>query len=238
MIYIYGIVEQGCVLPAGLNGIDDTAPALLRHANIAAVIGDVQSSRVPLVEKNLWQHEKLIEGLMLDHAILPVRYGTLLKSEQEVLDILAANQAGFVSNLSRVRGRVELGVRVLWDDVPQGAPDVAASPAPVLRGRDYMLAHLVEAQVQRARRERGQALVDKINAVLSPLADQHAIKLLVTPRMLLTAAYLIAREHVGQFRNAIELLAIKEQKLQFMCTGPWPSYSFVDVNVQLPKELD
>ena len=235
MIYLYGIVEQGCVLPAGLNGIDDTAPALLRHADIAAVIGDVQLSRVPLVEKNLWQHEKLIEGLMLEHAILPVRYGTLLKSEQEVLDILAANQAGFVSNLGRVRGRVELGVRVLWEDVPEAGPDVTAGPA--LRGRDYMLARLVEAQEQRARRERGQALVDKINALLSPLADQHAIKLLVTPRMLLTAAYLVAREHVGQFRNAIESLAIKEQKLQFLCTGPWPSYSFVDVNVQLPKEL-
>jgi hypothetical protein len=231
MIYLYAIVEQRGPLPAGLEGIDHKAPRIVRYENIAAVVGESQMPRAPLCEDKLWLHEKLLEGLMLERAVLPVRYGTQLANEQDLLGLLEANQAAFVSNLKRVRGRVELSVRALWEDVPEVTP---CAPVVALQGRDYMRIRLTEERDRRARCQRGQVLVDKIDAALGALADQHTIKLLVTPHMLLTAAYLVARERVGAFHDAIALLAVEEQKLQFLCTGPWPPYNFVDVNVELP----
>jgi hypothetical protein len=233
MIYVYAIVEQGRALPDGLKGIDTRTPQILNCGDVAAVISE--SPRVPPapeVEK-LWLHEKLIERLMCDRAVLPVRYGTQLTSERAVLELLSSNQTAFCSNLGRVRGRVELSVRVMWDDLPCHAPDAGK---PAVGGRDYMQTRLLEERDRRARCKRGQALVDQVDAVLSTFADQHTAKLLATPRMLLTAAYLVNCERVTEFRAAIRRLACDRPNLQFLCTGPWPPYNFVDVVVQLADE--
>ena len=239
MIYVYGIAEQGCVLPAGVTGIDEAPASLVCYQNVSAITSQVQTQRAPVVEANLWRHEKLIEGLMASHAILPVRYGTVLKNEQEMLDVLAANYSEFTANLDHVRGRVELSLRVLWDD-PDIAADTEAKPeessAPPLRGRAYMAARLQEDRIKRASRQRGQAQVDKIDALLAGMATQHTYKTFTTPRMILTAAYLVERERVGRFRDAIQMLASGEPTMQFLCTGPWPPYSFVDVKVKFPGD--
>src|SRR5437762_740217 len=48
-------------------------------------------------------------------AVLPVRFGTMADSESGVRALLSRNHADLVRQLGRVRGKVEMGLRVTWD---------------------------------------------------------------------------------------------------------------------------
>jgi len=62
---------------------------------------------------------------------------------------------------------------------------------------------------------------------LAKLAVESIQQMLITPGLLLTAAYLVERNQVAAFRQAVEALSAAYPALRFLCTGPWPPYSFV-----------
>src|SRR5205807_2635684 len=85
MPYLYAVIER--------NGV------------LAGVVGDPPGS--------LWDHEAVVEAVMQDGAVLPMRFGSVV---DDVEAFLASRRASLVAALSRVRGAVELGVRPAADD--------------------------------------------------------------------------------------------------------------------------
>ena len=192
------------------------------------------TAEVMPTEDNLWQHEEVVEALMADRTVLPVRFGTMLADKTAVQSVLAAHYADFVASLDRVRGRVELGLRVLWNDRrPQTTDrrDSFCGRPPAVSGRSYLLARLEEERQVRAWRQRAEALATKLHAPLARLAAVSTRQVLVTPRLLLTAAYLVEQDQVTTFRGKVEALSTAYPALHFLCTGPWPAYSFVTTTV-------
>jgi len=233
-MYLYAITDRPeANVPAevGLEGV----PLLsMDYQDIAAVVSPLAAAEVPLAEANLWRHEAVVEALMKDRTVLPVRFGTVLANEAAVQAVLAAHYADFVTNLDQVRGRVELGLRVLWDDDAPPSPQ----PSPACRGgsarecgRSYLLARLEEERQTRAWRQRAETLTTELHAPLAQLAVESTQQVLVTPRLLLTAAYLVEGDQVAAFRREVEALSGAYPALRFLCTGPWPSYSFVTATV-------
>jgi len=196
-------------------------------------------------EDNLWRHEAVVEILMADRTVLPMRFGTVLADEAAIQAVLAAHHADFVASLDRVRGRVELGLRVLWEadqpptppsssefpGVPQGHSSEELRGTQANSGRAYLLARLEEERQRQACRQRAEALAEELHTPLAQLATESTRQVLITPRLLLTAAYLVEREQVAAFRQEVEALSAANPTLRFLCTGPWPAYSFVTATV-------
>jgi hypothetical protein len=194
-------------------------------------------------QANLWKHEAVVEALLADRAVLPVRFGTLLADEAAALSSLAQHYAGFVANLGRVRGRVELSVRVLWDDVEGGAGSAdrrnhMAYAGAGMQGRSYLLARLEEERQTRVWRQRGQVLAAELHTSLAPLAAESTYQVLITPRMLLVAAYLVERECMSAFQRTLKALKSTHPTLDLLCTGPWPPYSFVTAGAGQANEKE
>lgn len=236
MIYLYAVTNRTeAAAPAG-PGLEGTPLISQTCRDIAAVVSaHGTTAGVPLTEANLRLHEAVMETLMTDRAVLPVRFGTLLADEDAVQSVLAAHYADFSANLNRVRGRVEIGLRVLWDGDGSRSPNVGGrrpltDRVPTLSGRSYMLARLEEERRAQAWNRRAKALAMEIHKPLAHLATESTQQVLVTPRLLLTAAYLIGREQVAVLQQEVEALGNTHPSLRLLCTGPWPPYSFVTVN--------
>ena len=90
----------------------------LRAGTLAAVVGPVDDAEEVTAE-TLWRHEQAVEQLMADRDVLPVRYGTRFKRDEEAAQAVAARRATLTAALDHVRGAVELSVR-------------AASPEPIV----------------------------------------------------------------------------------------------------------
>ncbi|MBI4770137.1 MAG: GvpL/GvpF family gas vesicle protein [Chloroflexi bacterium] len=198
-----------------------------------------RAGEAPPTEANLWRHEAVVEALMADRSVLPVRFGTVLAHEAALRVMLTTHYANFVASLDRVRGRVELGLRVLWEiadsewlmaDSSQRPSAISHQPS-AMSGRSYLLARLEEHRQAQARRQWAEALVARLHTPLGRLAVENTRQVLLTSRLLLTAAYLVDRERVAAFRREVEALSAAYPALRFLCTGPWPAYNFVTASV-------
>ena len=247
--YLYAITDQPKppmpVIPATIIGMVEGGPGSLPivslgYQEIAAVIGRLDTPELPATEANLWRHETVVETLMASRAVLPVRFGTVLADEAAVRSFLVAQYDVLLAGLQRVRGRVELGLRVLWNDAGadrlQGdhsklVPSVGQRSAGI-SGREYMFGRLETERRTQASRQRAEALAAALHAPLALLAEESVQQLLPTPAVLLKSAYMVERDRVAAFRQETEALSGAYPSLRFVCTGPWPAYNFVAIGTQ------
>ena len=107
-----------------------------------------------------------------------------------------------------------------------------------IRGRAEALARgldrvrgCVEFGLRVAGPERAPAAGSGAAYMRALLAQERAVAKVHEPLAALSrattpGAYLIPKENVAAFREAVERLAAEHPQLTIVCTGPWPPYSF------------
>lgn len=187
---------------------------LVSRGDLAAVCAPDTDGEV--TPELLWQHERVVEALMEDRALLPVRHGTRVSDEAAAVKVLEANHDRLLESLARVRGAVEISARVLDVD-----PDPIPMPEKLSTGADYLRA---KAGQLSARAEARRAVHDPLSAVSRAQTTRPAN----LPGELLHAAYLVDRDGVATFSSVVGRLQEHHQSWRLICTGPWPPYSFVE----------
>jgi hypothetical protein len=225
-LYVYAIVDRPEIDLPSVSGIDAGAICGLRTGDLMAVVSPIEVSTVPLNRDHLLAHERVIEALMGAHTVLPARFGTTAEQAERIERTLETNSADYHANLDRVRGRVEIALRVGWEPEADG-PIARPRAGDAANGRGYMLALLEQTRRNQRQRDAAEELATRLTVGLNELADANVVQVQPTPQLLLKAAYLVRREHVPQIRRRIELLRAGYPALTFLATGPWPAYSFV-----------
>ena len=185
---------------------DDAAPAepplrIVRAGGLGVVVAPASEGEVDA--DALWRREALLEELMQQRALLPVRYGTLVEDDAAAAAAVAGRSEALAGALRRVRGAVELSVRA----VAPGQPD-EGSPGEHLQAR--------------AAHERTAAALHERLAAAAREEVRH------DGRELLRAAYLVDRAEVDRFVSLVRGLQAEHGELSILCTGPWPPYSFAE----------
>lgn len=228
--YLYGIVEAERPFPSDLVGLGGRPVSLILYKDLAAVVSPSPLRAYPIDQEHAFLHEGVVERAMAFGAILPVRFNTILSGRQQLFSLLEKYYDAFVSQLRHLLGKVELSLKVLWDPKPvkETAPgfnwfleNEAQGP-----GRGYLLKRLQEHLIAEAVRERGEALIGRIQAAFAPLAVESVIRRFPTERLLLDASYLVKEEDQEAFRAGLGALSAEMPELSFLLTGPWPPYSF------------
>lgn len=246
MIYVYAVVDRPERSLPQLAGLEGAALRLLGYRDIAAIVSPFGAAAVTVNEDNLWHHEGVLEALMTEHTVLPLRFGTLVRDEGEVLASLGWNYEGLARDVARLSGHVEIGLRVqempagnggtedaFRYEVDTGASGDAAFPAPSSsapergRGTLYLRARVAENAAVRSRARR---LSEKAAGVLAALGRHAAERRVGGESSIpgrLSVAFLIRTTEVPEFLRAVEHAAGAHPNLALLCTGPWPPYSFV-----------
>jgi hypothetical protein len=205
VIELYAIADDGG--PPLPEGVRLQAVAV---GGLAGLYGPAEDTEVS--EATLWQREEVIEALMQDRDLLPVRYGTRLADKLTLARAIGERREPLAAALDRVRGAVELSLRV----VPSGGSErlsVAHS------GAEYLQAK-VQAEETRARAR------SALHEPLARLARDSVVRVPREPSELLRAAYLVDRPAVGDFSSLVVELQEANTRFSLLCTGPWPPYSF------------
>jgi hypothetical protein len=184
----------------------------------------------------VWQHEHVIERIMAQRPVLPVRFGTVLAGEERVREALAKRAPAMRADLDHVAGCVELGVRVLWDPPPpsmnqtaDAAVQESGAVEPQALGTRYLLRRAAAEQARLSIQQSAQELAGELSRALCARAVDTRQTVLQTERMLLNAAFLVRQAETSEFFAAVEKLRASHRQLAFLCTGPWPPYHFVSV---------
>jgi Gas vesicle synthesis protein GvpL/GvpF len=211
VLYLYALTERPTALP-DIRGLDETELAVERVGEIDAVVSEVDRARVDPSENAVLDHARVVDSLaQANDAVLPARFGRGFADAAALRTAIGDRSADLEPALARVRGCLELAVRVL---APVGAaPPVAAS------GRDYMRARLDDQQ-------RTERLAEELHQPLSALARAATKSVGATPELVLSAAYLVPREALEDFKGRVAELGADHPELTLACTGPWPPYTF------------
>lgn len=231
-VYLYAIVDGDAVLTQPLIGLAAAPVMLLPVQHVAAVIGPVTTEQLKDTPAAALIHEQVIETLMADRRVLPVRFGTIFSSVAALTAALAARSATLYADLERLDGLVEIGVRVLWDGAARRtAADVAAHQAGADAsdgpGAQYMRARMAEMATERQLRHAAQALVAAWADYLTPHVVALSTQVLVTAEIPASIACLVKRTDVAALVDVIAQAPQQAADIRAVCTGPWPPYHFV-----------
>lgn len=214
MNYLYAVVDRPRAAPED-RGLDGSPLRIIGEDGLAAVVSERREAEVEISEEALWAHERVVEALMGEGPVLPMRFGSVLPDDEAVKAILSERHEEFSRALDRVSGAVELGVRAAWDP-EAAAEDDAATHGP---GATYLLG------LSRSR-QRASALAERLDRALDGLFRMRSQRLLTSPSVPLNAAYLVDRGKLDAFRRRVGAFAAEVDEAEIVCTGPWPPYSF------------
>ena len=228
-VYLYAIADHPPQWSR--QGIQGAPVRNLLYREIAAVTSPIDRLPISPTAKEVLLHEEIIEELLSCCTVLPARFGVVLAGEGTVLAALQTHYEQFAVTLDHVRGRVELGLRVMWSS-EEAPASPQKQPLATESGRAYLLSSLEQERQLNEWNDKARALAEPIHNALAAIACDSTHKLLETPRLLLTAAYLLDREHVAGFQQVIVALQSTHTNLHFLCTGPWPAYSFAGIAIR------
>jgi hypothetical protein len=214
MLYAYAITRPGD--PPDSEGLGGAALRAVGEGGLVAIVSEHDELPLRAEPEDLWAHEAVVEAAMKSGPVLPMRIGTSLRGERELLDALRARAPQFRRALERVEGAVELGIRAVVDVAPSenGTPVTGAGP-----GTAYMLGRLERVRA-------AERVAAAIHEPLAALARESTWRVEGGQPPRLAGAYLVDRSEVDRFRERVADLE-DGRPIAIVCTGPWPPYSFV-----------
>ncbi|MBI2317283.1 MAG: GvpL/GvpF family gas vesicle protein [Betaproteobacteria bacterium] len=240
--YLYAITDAVAYPSCGNIGIDGATVYPVSQGPVVALVSDIMEKRIRPERKNLVAHHGVVKRLMEETTVLPVAFGTIADSPKAVLEILKENGDAFVEQLDRVRGKVEMGLRVTWD-VPNifeyfvnRYPELAELRDSVLGRRrgpsqedKIELGRLFERLLAQDRERHTEAVTN----VLSPHCADMKENQPREEREVMHLACLVERHAKKGFEDGVfEAAKLFDNSFAFDFNGPWAPHHFVSVALE------
>ena len=214
-LLLYAITDRRDAWKPPCAGVDQQPVQAILGNGLTALVS--RHDVAPNLDRDAaWTYERVIESAMVDAAVLPARFGSLLADEGATEQMLRDRCAHLAQSLDCIRGHAELSVRATW----AGAQAPGELPATDVTGTVYMRAR---AEPERRARD----LRRRMSATLEPLAQATRYRQLLHTSTAVTAAFLVDRARIAEFVRRAQQLDRELVDVDLICTGPWPAYSFV-----------
>ena len=243
--YIYCIIngDEGRNFgPIGIGKRGDIV-STIGFNDVSAVISSSPVTRYVIDPDNLMAHEKVIEAVMKDYTVLPVRFCTIANSAEEVRTFLRRQHGEFKGLLHDLDNKVEMGLKARWNHMDRIFEEIAQTD-PRVKELKNRVEHNKEADgdekvilgkaVKAALDEKKAQLAEKILRRFKRLTlDTHQNDVMGDD-MFLNAVFLIDRTREKQFDFLVEDLAEEyENQADFKLVGPAPPFNFVSIEMKL-----
>lgn len=246
--YLYCIIRcaeertfDGAAPIGGVAGAVYTIP----HDGLALVVSDSPATEYETTRAHMMAHERVLESVMREYTLLPVRFGTVADPSYSIEDmskLLRSRAQEFHELLADMEGKIELGLKALWQDEKAVFQEVLAESQAIRRLRDYLLGQPAQAvryegirlgqMVKEALELKRKKEATNILTHLRPLAQRVRENGVAGDRMVLNAAFLVDKAREGEFDNSVKQLEHGVgQRLVLKYVGPVPPYNFVNIVV-------
>ncbi len=242
-IYIYGIIKSQHRQEFGYIGIGDPTSQVvtLEYKDIAAVVSRssfmlYDSLAKEKIVKDLVTHQFVIEKVMKQCTILPVKFGTMVESEEEAIQFLEKGYTLLSNELRKIEAKIEVDVVATWE-LPKVMATIYRNDTQIQK-KQSEVARLGTRVGLEERVALGKSVGEALTAhkighqqlILQTLNDEVVdicMHELASDEMIFNAAFLLEKKHEESFTDAIDRLDQKlEGALNFRLVGPLPPYSF------------
>ncbi len=243
-LYLYGIIQDNQERRWSLIGIGG-APAIysICHGGLSAIVSDGCGEMCETTQEDLLAHNHVLEQVMKTHSVLPLRWGTVARSEAELRAFLQKAHRPLRDALGQIEGKVEFDVDAEWNGneifrlIEEQHEEVRKYKEHLLAtgqrpGSEEQLAAgiLVANAIARQRAQFAKAM----EAELKPWSERVSSLQDRTKQTVFNAAFLVQEQRTKPFEEAIYRLGdLHGRILKFRYAGPLPCYNFVNLHVMM-----
>jgi hypothetical protein len=242
--YIYGIIEEPESTRFNFSGVGDAEVYTINYRELAAVVSDTEFEEIDPTRKNVSAHTVIQDELLKSYTLLPMGFGMIANSKDDVLKLLEKNYQRLIGELKRLGDKVEVELKVFWDQEAmvkelQGGSEeltrlkakINAAPSPIEAQR-----LLVEAGklVERIALDWKARYADRVYTILKGLSIDARLNNPLGVKNILNASFLVERAKESDFQKEVFKLDSQYQgKVNFKYVGPLAPYSFVNVKLEM-----
>jgi hypothetical protein len=244
--YVYCIIRHDSARDFGEIGIGGGARVYtVHHRGLAAVVSDTPIVIYDPTRENVLAHEFVNETVMREFTVIPMSFGTVFRSENDVGELLRSTYDAFTDVLEKMRDKIEFGVQIRWDrdrvvesieadndEIRRLKDEITRNAASSTYFARMQLGRLIEGALE----ESASRYVQTVHEELKKASVAIRSNKVIGDRMIMNAAFLVNRADEKAFDDAVKELSRRyEHLLTFKYTGPWPPYNFVNIKLKLEK---
>jgi len=236
----------------GIGGENDEVYSVC-YRDIAAVVSSSPDTSFSISRKNLICHQKVLEELMEDYTVLPVRFDTIAVSKNGVYaeerikeEILEERYNEFKDLLSKMDDKVELGIKASWIDMQMIFQEIVEENRDIKKLRNNLLsksidrpygkkATLGEMVIHALEGKKSKEERDILNVFKDNYADKRSNKVF-GDKMITNLTFLVEKPKVEEFDRLVEkLTATYDGRIKFKYVGPVPPINFIELVITLKE---
>jgi len=244
--YVYCIIRLEAPRDFGGIGIGGGARVYTVHyRDLAAIVSDTPIVIYDPTRENVLAHEFVNETVMREFTVIPMSFGTVFRSEDDVGELLRSTYQAFTEVLDKMQDKIEFGVQIRWDrdrvietieqendEIRRLKDEITRNTASSTYFARMQLGRLIEAALE----ESSSRYVADVHEELKKFSVASRSNKVIGDRMIMNAAFLVDRARERAFDDAVKELSRRyESLLSFKYTGPWPPYNFVNIKLKLEK---
>ena len=233
-LYAYCLVEGIDALSGPARGISGAPVRLEKIEDLGILVSDFNDDSVPVTHENAMDHAAVVRSVLDRTTPLPFRFGTLV-TEQQLRSYIMARKPALETNLSLVRGCVEMSVKIIWEVPKEKGEELQQSDQGL--GTTFLAEKRREIMGSELRAAQAREISTWLQKSLSGLTRGEKVSLQSSERLFLSAAHLVPRANFKQYREKTAQVREERPDLHFLFSGPWPPYSFANIELEFKTQF-
>lgn len=227
----------------------------ISYQDIAVAISPSPVIKYPISRENTMAHQKVMEEVMNDFTILPVRFGTVAGGKDDVLaterireKVLKARYEELKDLLTKMDNKIELGLKAFWSnmkvifeeiveenrDIKILKEKIASKNPPQTYGDRITLGEKVKAALERKKAKQEKDILDVLKETYADIRRNKVFG----DNMITNCAFLVEKSRVEEFDRLVDKLSTTyDGRIKFKYVGPVPPCNFVELVIALEGEI-
>lgn len=207
--YVYCVIKSDEEMRSlGDLGIENTGEVYtIPYKEFAAVVSDSPMKEYEASDENVKKHEEIAQKILLEgHTVLPVAFNMVFKDKRTLLVTMSKARKALRKAYETVDKKMELGIKAIF----------------------------TKEALSKLKKSRSQFIKEFESGLLKRMDGKFASSKgldLFSDRLALNMAFLVDRDGIEEFSEAIEPLYNEYDSLKIQYSGPWAPYNFVDIRI-------
>ena len=247
-MYLYCVIKEKDPKKFEILGQKGAKVYTFNQKDLAIVVSDSDTENFSFIREHLLTHQRVIEEIMgKGYDVLPVRFGTVAGSVDDVKKILNLERKKILDGFRKVEGKVELGIRAFWKDMAGIFQEIVAENEKIQLAKKAAsknptplkiagVGELIQRAFSNKREEWAQMILEPLKKLSADFKERELIKQSdpMKDNMIFSAAFLVAKEKEKEFDEKVQALAENQkERMRLIYVGPIPPFNFVELHLKV-----
>ncbi|NQU50969.1 MAG: GvpL/GvpF family gas vesicle protein [Bacteroidetes bacterium] len=244
IVYVKNNSSKLDALLSTMEGFSGAKLSAVTVNDLSAIISDINKDELIANQPNAVLFAGIIEKLEQQFTLLPMRFGSTMESIGQINTLLEKNYPEFLNNLLKVENKFEFGLKIFCDTEKlkeelraksEGEKEISQNADTEIINsvfKEYVNKKLKEHRLEEMLVSYIDSIISEFSEFLNQLNALSKINKRTNASNIIDAVFLLEKDKKDELVRIVEKLQSQHQQLNFILTGPWAPYNFVDINIK------